>query len=50
MLHVFPDKDLTFKLGGDLDAYGFKMDDSVRDIFAKYFKLHTQIDSEYQIS
>ena len=37
MLHVFPDKDLTFKLGGDLDAYGFKMDDSVRDIFGKYF-------------
>ena len=49
LLSAFPDKDLTFQLGADLDAYQFTMNDSVRDIFAKYFQCHSQPGSAYFI-
>ena len=33
----FPDKDLTFKLGPDLECYDFSLIDTVQDIFNKYY-------------
>ena len=41
---IFPDEDLTFKLYGDLDAYGFDLEDTVSDIYCKYFNLHQNSD------
>ena len=35
----FPDTDLTFKLGSELDCYDFDLIDSVQDIFQKYYKI-----------
>jgi len=43
ILDHFPDKDLTFELGSDLDAYGFSIDDSVELIFQKYFFIHDHL-------
>ena len=43
ILDYFPDKDLTFELGSDLDAYGFSIDDSVELIFKKYFFIHDHL-------
>jgi dsRNA-specific ribonuclease len=43
VLEMFPDADLTFELGEDLDAYGFDMDDSVEVIFQRYFKIHDHL-------
>lgn len=37
LLELFPDADLTFDLGDDLDAYGFTINDKVTDIYHKYF-------------
>jgi len=37
LLKYFPDKDLTFHLKKDLDIYKFDLDDTVQDIFAKYY-------------
>lgn len=35
---MFPDKDLTFVLGEDLEEYGFNLEnDRVVDIYEKYF-------------
>ena len=40
LLHLFPDKDLTFTLGPDIDAYRFDLGtDRVLDIFKKYFEV-----------
>ena len=39
---IYPDEDLTFKLCSDLDSYGFQMEDSVTEIFNKYFQRHSQ--------
>ena len=47
LLDMIPDKDLTFVLGADIDAYEFTMNDSVEDIFRKYFKVQ-QIPLEVQ--
>ena len=38
-MKYFPDKDLTFKLGSELDCYNFDLIDSVQDIFKKYYKV-----------
>ena len=38
LLRHFPDKDLTFKLGTDLDRYNFTLSDTVEDIFNKYYQ------------
>ena len=35
----FPDKDLTFKLGDELDGYNFTLEDSIQDIFNKYYSV-----------
>lgn len=43
---MIPDKDLTFQLNFDLDSYGFGVNDSVKNIFDKYFSLHYFIPSE----
>ncbi len=37
LLSVYPDEDLTFQMCGDLDSYGFQMEDNVTEIFQKYF-------------
>lgn len=43
LLEMIPDKDLTFVLGDDIDAYGFSIDtDRVEDIFNKYFNVQPQ--------
>ena len=42
LLQIYPDEDLTFNLcNSDLDSYGFKMTDSVEDVFTKYFDRHS---------
>jgi len=33
---------LTFMLGKDLDAYAFDMEDTVSQIYHKYFTVHSQ--------
>jgi hypothetical protein len=38
LMHYFPDKDLTFKLGGDLDCYNFTLNDTIQEMFQKYYK------------
>ena len=38
LMHYFPDKDLTFKLGGDLDCYNFTLNDTIQDMFEKYYQ------------
>ena len=43
ILDYFPDKDLTFELSSDLDAYGFSINDSVELIFKKYFFIHDHL-------
>lgn len=40
VLDLIPDKDLTFELNYDLDAYEFGINDSVKAIFDKYFRIH----------
>ena len=48
LLHeIFPDKDLSLRLGDDLDAYGFKMTDSVTDLYRKYFEYHRKPEAEF---
>lgn len=37
LMRFFPDKDLTFHLHGDLDCYQFDLNDTVNDIFTKYY-------------
>ena len=49
LLEVYPDEDLTFQLGVDLDAYGFTMEDDVSTIFDRYFKRHQSPEEPYQI-
>jgi hypothetical protein len=41
LLSAYKNEDYTFKLGSDLDAYGFAMNDTVSDIFKKYFTYHS---------
>ncbi len=43
---MFPEGDLTFELGKDLDSYDFHMDDSVEAIFNKYFRIHDHLSPE----
>ena len=38
---MYPDEDLTFQMCGDLDSYGFQVEDNVTEIFCKYFKRHS---------
>ena len=45
LLQIYPDEDLTFQLSANLDAYQFSMEDSVKDIFVKYFSRHS-VDAE----
>jgi len=40
LLSVYQNVDYTFKLGSDLDAYKFSIDDTVTDIYKKYFAYH----------
>lgn len=40
LLPVYNDVDYTFKLGPNLDAYGFDIEDSVSSIYRKYFAFH----------
>jgi len=40
---MFPDGDLTFELGKDLDSYNFNMEDLVESIFRKYFAIHEHL-------
>ena len=44
ILEYFPDEDLTFELGADIDAYKFEINDTVEDIFGKYFHVHSHVD------
>ena len=46
ILDLFPDKDLTFELGEDIDCYGLSINDTVESIFRKYFSIHTHIAPE----
>ena len=40
LLEMFPDKDLTFVLGENLDSYEFDLEkDKVEDIFEKYIRV-----------
>lgn len=48
LLKYFPDKDLTFHLKKDLDIYKFDLDDSVQNIFAKYYAFDKVPDHEMQ--
>lgn len=50
LLDAYPDEDLTFKLGIDLDAYGFTMEDDVSKIYNRYFNRHQSPGEPYQIS
>ena len=43
LLRHFPNKDLTFKLPGDLDVFEFHVNDKVPDIFEKYYKIATEV-------
>ena len=38
LMHYFPDKDLTFKLGNDLDCYNFTLNDTIQEMFQKYYQ------------
>jgi hypothetical protein len=37
LMRFFPDKDLTFKLGDELDCYNFTLTDTIQEIFQKYY-------------
>ena len=43
VLELIPEGDLTFELHDQLDEYGFSMQDTVEDIFNKYFYIHDYI-------
>lgn len=45
-MKYFPDKDLTFHLSKDLDVYNFDLEDTVQDIFSKYFAVDKVGDGE----
>jgi len=49
IIELFPDMDLTFELGEDIDCYGLTMEDSVEDIFRKYFAIHSHMPYETRI-
>ena len=44
VLEMFPDADLTFELGDDLDDYEFDINDSVENIYSKYFNVHNNVE------
>ena len=39
LMRYFPDQDLTFKLGEDLDDYNFTLHDTIQEIFQKYYSI-----------
>ena len=41
LLGIYPDEDLTFAMSSDLDSYNFSVEDSVQDVFCKYFSRHS---------
>ena len=43
LLSCYPDEHLIFELHENLDSYGFTMDDSVSQIFQKYFTKHISL-------
>jgi len=49
ILELFPDKDLTFELGEDIDSYQMTMDDKVEDVFLKYFGVHTHLSDSVRL-